>query len=129
MLRKTISGTGQPRLMRRDTAAARIVRFRTSSYIIAVTGTVVRAARLYKFRLCSTTASDKPFYSHQNRSACIVCALARTHTHMTLSVARPSLSLITRTPPPFHIHIIRGLKEKLIFLSIPLFPLRYSIIR
>lgn len=48
------------------------------------------AEYIYKFRLCPTTASDKPFYRHQT----VWALFAHWHAHtprMTLSVARPSL--------------------------------------
>jgi hypothetical protein len=77
----------------------------------------LRRVFIYKFRLCPTTASDKPFYRHQTVRALFAHWHART-THDF--IGRSTLSHYV-PPPPFHIYIC-GLKEKLIFLSIPLFP-------
>lgn len=80
---------------------------------------------IYKFRLCPTTASDKPFYRHQT----VWALFAHWHAHTTHDfIGRSTLSHYVPPPPPlFHIHNhiyihLCGLKEKLIFLSIPLFP-------
>lgn len=64
---------------------------RTGGAATVVAAAAAAAAEyIYKFRLCPTTASDKPFYRHQT----VWALFAHWHAHtprMTLSVARPSL--------------------------------------
>jgi len=72
-------------------AASRVYIVATVASAYSGDGTGATAAEyIYKFRLCPTTASDKPFYRHQT----VWALFAHWHAHtprMTLSVARPSL--------------------------------------